>query len=128
MPSQVAAQWSETAESVIVTASRYRRLSVPVDRRLPSGRHAGARPDGAAGSQETRASSTWRPMRRDQRSVSNSARLSRRWSFEKTSIGFSVGSRIPRCRIRIWVCWLYSTSVIAQPSRPARAVRPDRWR
>jgi glycerol-3-phosphate dehydrogenase len=40
----------------------------------------------------------------------------------------SLGKRMPRCRIRIWVCWLYSTSVSAQPSRPARAVRPDRWR
>ena len=61
-------------------------------------------------------------------SVSNSGRCNSRRSFEKTSIGFSVGRRIPRCRIRICVCWLYSTSVTAQPSRPARAVRPERCR
>ncbi len=66
--------------------------------------------------------------RHGDQSVSKSGRCSRRLSLENTSIGFSFGSRMPRCRIRIWVCWLYSTSVTAQPSRPARAVRPERCR
>ena len=57
-----------------------------------------------------------------------SGRSCRRASLLNTSIGGTSGRRIVRCRMRIWVCWLYSTNVIAQPSRPARAVRPERWR
>ena len=61
-------------------------------------------------------------------SSTNRRRSRSRSSLLNTSIaGFNGNCRV-RCRMRIWVCWLYSTSVIAQPSRPARAVRPDRCR
>ena len=61
-------------------------------------------------------------------SAPNAGRSRRFGLFENTSIGVTLGSRMPRCRMRTCVCWLYSTSVTAQPSRPARAVRPERCR
>ena len=61
-------------------------------------------------------------------SARNVRRSFRRASFEKTSTGGFVGRRRARWMIRHVVCWLYSASVTAQPSRPARAVRPERCR
>ena len=51
-----------------------------------------------------------------------------RASFENTSTGGFVGRRSARWMMRQVVCWLYSARVTAQPSRPARAVRPERCR
>ena len=61
-------------------------------------------------------------------SAKNLRRSRNRASFEKTSTGALVGRRRARWMIRQVVCWLYSASVTAQPSRPARAVRPERCR
>ena len=86
------------------------------------------RRDGAAARPPTTHPATVTVRRHASGSCSNDARSCRRTSLLKTSIGGVSGRRSVRCRIRIWVCWLYSTSVTAQPSRPARAVRPERWR